>query len=58
MSVYVDDIALARKKQNFKPTWKILMKDVDLEEPVSFLDLDFGVGAKISKIQKSSRAPR
>ena len=30
LSVYVDDITLAGKKQNIDPTWKILMKDVDL----------------------------
>ena len=29
---------LAGKKQNIDPTWKILMKDVDLGEPTSFLD--------------------
>ena len=29
---------LAGKKQNVSPTWKILMKDVDLGEPTSFLD--------------------
>ena len=38
LSVYVDDIKLASKKQNVNPTWKILMKDVDLGEPISFLD--------------------
>ena len=38
LSVYVDDIKLAGKKQNISPTWKILMKDVDLGEPTSFLD--------------------
>ena len=36
--MYVDDIKLAGKKQNVSPTWKILMKDVDLEEPTCFLD--------------------
>ena len=36
--MYVDDIKLARKKQNINPTWKILMKDVDLGEPTSFID--------------------
>ena len=30
LSVYVDDIKLAGKKQNINPTWRILMKDVDL----------------------------
>ena len=38
LSVYVDDIKLAGKKQNICPTWKIPMKDVDLGEPTSFLD--------------------
>ena len=38
LSVYVDDIKLAGKKQNIDPMWKILMKDVDLGEPTSFLD--------------------
>ena len=37
-SVYVDDIKLAEKKQNLVPMWKKLMKDVDIEEPTSFLD--------------------
>ena len=36
--MYVDDITLAGKKQNINPTWQILMKDVDLGEPTSFLD--------------------
>ena len=36
--MYVDDINLAGKKQNIGPTWKILMKDVDLEERTSFFD--------------------
>ena len=38
LSVYVDDIKLAGKKQNINPTWKVLMKDVDKREPTSFLD--------------------
>ena len=37
LSVCLDDINLAEKKQNIGPTWKILMKDVDLEEPASNL---------------------
>ena len=36
--MYVDDIKLAGKKQNNGPMWKVLMKDVDLGEPTSFLD--------------------
>ena len=35
---YVDDIKLAGKEQNIDPTLKILLKDVDLGEPTSFLD--------------------
>ena len=38
LSVYVDDIKLAGKKQNLDPMWKILNKEVDLGEPTSFLD--------------------
>ena len=38
LSVYVDDIKLAGKQKNIDPMWKILMKDIDLEEPTSFLD--------------------
>ena len=29
LSVYVDDIKRAGKKQNIDPMWKVLMKDVD-----------------------------
>ena len=36
--VYVDDMKLAGEEHNFDPTWKVLMKDVDLGEPTSFLD--------------------
>ena len=38
LSVYVDDIKLAGKKQNIDPMWKVLKKEVDLGEPTSFLD--------------------
>ena len=38
LSVYVDDIQLAGKKQNLGPMWKVLNKEVDLGEPTSFLD--------------------
>ena len=37
-SVYMDDIKMAGKKQNLAPLWKKLMKNVDIEEPTSFLD--------------------
>ena len=38
LSVYVDDIKLAGKKQYIDPMWKLLNKEVDLGEPTSFLD--------------------
>ena len=38
LSVYVDDIKLAGKKQNTDPMWKVLNKEVDWGEPTSFLD--------------------
>ena len=38
LSVYVDDIKLAGKKQNLGPMWKLLNKEVDLGEPTCFLD--------------------
>ena len=38
LSVYVDDIKLAGKKQNIDPMWIVLNKVVDLGEPTSFLD--------------------
>ena len=38
LSVYVDDIKLAGKKQNLDPMWKLLDKEVDLREPTFFLD--------------------
>ena len=36
--MYLDDIKMAGKTENSKPTWQILMKDVDLKEPTSSLD--------------------
>ena len=36
-SVYVDDTKLAGKMQNIVPMWKVLNKEVDLGEPISFL---------------------
>ena len=38
LSVYVNDIKLAGKKQNIDPMWKVLNKEFDLGEPTSFLD--------------------
>ena len=39
--MYVVDIKMAGRKQNNDPMWKVLMKDVDLGEPTSFLDHDY-----------------
>ena len=36
--MYVDDTKLAGKKQNIDTVWKVLMKQIDLGEPKSFLD--------------------
>ena len=38
LSVYVDDIKLAGKRQNLDPMWKVLNKEIGLGEPTSFLD--------------------
>ena len=38
LSVYVDDIKLAGKKQNLDPMWKLLNTEFDLGEPASFVD--------------------
>ena len=38
LSVHVDDIKMAGKKQNLAPVCKNSMKNVDIEEPTSFLD--------------------
>ena len=38
LSVYVDDIKLAGKKQNIDPMWKLLNKEFDFGESTSFLD--------------------
>ena len=37
ISVCVDDIKLAGKKQNIETMWRVLNKEVDLGEPTSFL---------------------
>ena len=41
LSVYVDDLKLAGKKQNIVPMWKVLNKEVELGETTSFLDYDY-----------------
>ena len=38
LSVYVDDIKLAGKKQNIDPMWKVPLKQVESGEPTSILD--------------------
>ena len=38
LSVYVDDIKFAGKKQNIDPMWEVLGGGVDLGEPTSFLN--------------------
>ena len=38
LSVYVDDIKLAGKKQNINTMWKVLNREIDFGEPTSFLD--------------------
>ena len=38
LSVYVDDIKLAGTTQNIDPMCKVLVNEVDLGEPTSFLD--------------------
>ena len=55
LSVNVDDIKMAEKKQNLNPVWKIQMKDVDLGEPTSFLDhvYLFGLHSRDSKHAKT-----
>ena len=51
LSVCVNDIKLAGKTENITPTWKILMKDVDLEEPTSVLDhVNLGCAQRECKI--------
>ena len=38
LSVHVDDINMAGRGQHLAPMWKKLTKNVDIEEPTSFLD--------------------
>ena len=42
LSVYVDDIKMARKKQNLAPMWKKLMKNVDNQNPIALDHVHFG----------------
>ena len=55
LSVYVDDIKLAGKKQNLDPMWKVLNKEVDLGEPTSFVDHeDLGCTQRQCEISKNT----
>ena len=47
LSVYMDDMKLAGKKQNIDPIGKLLNKEVDLGEPTSFLDHEYLVCTQI-----------
>ena len=38
LSVHVDDIKMAGKKQNMAPLWKKMMMNVDTDETTSFVD--------------------
>ena len=39
LSLYVDDIKLAGEKQNIDSIWKVLIEEIGMGEPTSFLDL-------------------
>ena len=52
LSVYVDDIKLAGKKQDINPMWKVLNKEVDLGAPKSFLDQYLGCTQRQCEISK------
>ena len=59
LSVYVDDITIAGKKQNINPMWKVLNKEVDLGEPTSFLDhVYLGCTQRQCEISKSNGSRR
>ena len=55
LSVYVDDIKLAGKKQNIDPMWKLLNKEVDLGEPTSFLDNVYSVWLHSTRLRNKQR---
>ena len=53
LSVYVEAIELAGKKQNINPMWKVLNKEVELGAPTSFLDhVYLGCGQRQCEISK------
>ena len=54
IGIRVNDIKMAGKKQNMAPMWKKLMKNVDIDEPTSFLDrVYFGCTQRECKPHKS-----
>ena len=56
LSVFVDDIKLAGKKQNIDPMWELLKKEVDLGEPTYFLDnVHMGCTQRQCQISKNLR---
>ena len=53
LSVYVDYMKLAGKKQNLDPMWKVPNQEVDLGEPTSLLDhVFFGCTQRQCEISK------
>ena len=49
----MDEIKPAGQKESIEPTWQILMEDVDLGEPKSFLDhVHLGCTQRECKISK------
>ena len=52
--LWQDYSCLAGKKLNIHPMWKILMKDVDLGEPTSFLDHVY-LGCTQTRLQNKKR---
>ena len=46
LSVDVDDMKLAGKKQNTDPMWNVRVKEVDLGEPTLFLDMFISAALK------------
>ena len=53
LSVYVDDIKLSGKKEN-NQMWKVLNKQIELEEPTSFLDHEY-LGCTQRRCETSKR---
>ena len=58
LSVDVDGIKLAGKRQNLDPMWKLFNKEVNLGEPTSFLDnVHLGYNAKQARILQTNTEP-